>query len=532
MGYTVAFFITAVATLISVVSRDYLDHSNLIMIYLLCIVYIASRFGKGPSVLASILSVLAFDFFCIPPHYTLQIADSQFILTFLIMLFIALLIATLTSQVQSQVSMAKLRERRSEALHALSHELSLTRGKTNLLLVSIRHIRTFFDAPVYVYLPDESGELSEYTADTELRKANREPNEKAIWVFKNQRMTGLGQGEFASSKSIYLPLKTTTGVLGVLQIVPNVRNAHKLAIADLEFIQTFASQTALCMEVASLTEQNQEAQLRIESEQLRNALLSSVSHDLRTPLSTITGASSSLLENRNTLSETDKVELAQMILEESEHMSQLVRNLLEMTKLESGPTTIKKTWQAVEEIIGTALARLEHQLGERRIQITLEESLPLLAMDEVLMQNVFLNLFENCIKYTPSNSPVDVEAKQESETLVIRVMDRGPGLKPGEQDSIFTKFYRSKSNSKQHGFGLGLAICKAIVDLHGGKISAENRDGGGAIFSISIPIDMNQPNTDQMEETGMNSEDSPLLDSEDSPLLDRNNTAKIEMTQS
>jgi two-component system, OmpR family, sensor histidine kinase KdpD len=545
MGFAIGFLIISVATLLSIFTRQYLDHSNTIMIYLLCIVYIASRFGKGPSILASILSVLAFDFFCIPPHYTLQIAGTQSILTFLIMLFIALLITTLTSQVQDQAQMARMREQRSEALHALSQELSLTRGKTNLLHVAIKHIRNLFDAKVIVYLPDISGTLvacSENSA--EIQNAEKSTHANASQVFDTKRAIATVVSTPESGKmtvleslsldtawkpslkadSLFLPLQGNKETFGVLQVTMN-NPARTLTHSDFEFIQTLANQTALCMELASLTEQNQEAQLKIEGEQLRNALLSSVSHDLRTPLATITGASSSLLENKNTLKDTDKEELAQVILEESEHMSQLVRNLLEMTKLESGPTNIKKTWQNVEEIIGSALARVERQLGDRRVQISLDDDLPLLAMDEVLMQNVFLNLLENCIKYTPANTPIEIDAKRHDSQVVIRVMDRGKGIRKGEEDSIFTKFYRSQSNAKQQGFGLGLAICKAIVALHGGKISARSRDGGGSIFSIEFPIDRNPPLTEMTED-----KNAPLKQA-DSALPEAARSARIENRQ-
>lgn len=509
MGYTVAILISGVATLIGVLTRNLLDHSNLIMIYLLCIVYIASRFGKGPSITASVLCVLCFDFFFLPPQFTLEIAGTQFILTFLIMMFIALLISTLTSQVQSQAQAAKIRELRSEALHALSHELSLTRGKTKLLRVAIKHIKNVFDADAIAFLPDKTGKLFQ-CAGEEL-KLTTNTNDVASWVFANQRMSGLGQGKHESERTLFLPLQGSKEIQGVLQIIPRANEEIRFSIPDLEFIQTFANQTALCMELASLTEQNQEAQLQIESEQLRNALLSSVSHDLRTPLATITGASSSLLVNKASLSDTDKDELAQVILEESEHMTQLVRNLLEMTKLESGSTNIKKTWQNVEEIIGTALARLEKQLGDRRIVITIADNLPLLAMDEVLMQNVLLNLLENCIKYTPAQSPIEIDARKEGNVIRIEVRDRGRGLKDGEERLLFTKFYRSSHNGKQPGFGLGLAICKAIVNLHGGSIRASRREGGGSIFSLELPIDPNQPLTEINESENLETLHQPSV---------------------
>ena len=501
MGYIAAILITGIATALCSYASNYLDHSNLVMIYLLCIVYIATRFGRGASILASLLSVAEFDYFCVKPIRTFAVSDWQYVITFTVMLAIAFLITTLTSELQAQAELGRLRERRSEALRALSTDLSVSRGRDKLVELSLKHIRTYFDAMVAIYLPDlATGKLHEYTADQGLVKLERPVNEVALWVFEHKESTGFGKGTFADARSLYLPLLALQGAVGVLQISPR-GDTRTLFADDLELLETFANQTALCIEVAILSEQTQKAAIHLEREQLRNALLSSVSHDLRTPLATITGASSSLVEGESTLDQEQKQELAEVILEEADHLNNLVRNLLEMTKLESGALEVKKHWHSVEELIGSSMNRLERQLKNRHVYISLPYDLPLVPMDDILMQQVILNLLENALKYTPADTDIDIKAQADEPTadgkswMTITIADRGPGLKEGEEEQIFTKFYRSATTSQHLGVGLGLAICKAITNAHGGTIRAANREGGGSAFTIKLPLEGEQPSS-------------------------------------
>jgi len=490
-----AILVTGLATALCSYASNYLDHSNLIMIYLASIVFVATRFGRGPSILASLLAVGEFDYFCVPPHFSFVVTDTQYFITLAVMLIVTILITTLTSEVKSQVELGKTREKRSEALRALSTDMSLLRGRDKLIAAALRHVRTFFDARVGIYLPDATGKLCEYTADPGLVKAERQPSEIALWTFQNRQMCGLGKEPFASAPSLYLPLMASQGVMGVLQVSPS-SGSRSTVDPDLELLETFANQTALCIEVATLSECTQAASIQIEREELRNVLLSSVSHDLRTPLATITGASSSLVEDKFSLNESQKQELAQVILEEAEHLNNHVRNLLEMTKLESGSLTVKKKWHSIEETVGACMTRLERHLTGRQIHIQLPLDLPLVPFDEILIQQVFLNLLENAVKYTPPGSDIDIDAHVEpagKDTapgwIEIAIRDRGPGLKPGEEDKIFVKFYRSVATSQHMGVGLGLAICRAIIKAHGGTITAANRQGGGAEFRIKMPLD-------------------------------------------
>jgi len=499
MGYLAAVLVTGMATALCSYASRILDHSNLIMIYLLSIVYIATRFGRGPSILASILGVFEFDYFCVPPHFSFAVADTQYIISLTVMITIIILITTLTSEVQAQAEVGRSREKRSEALRALTTDMSLLRGRDRLVEVAMRHIRTFFDAMVGIYLPDASGKLNEYTADLGLIKLDRPISEMAGWAFQHREACGLGRATFSESASLYLPLVASQGVVGVLQVSPRGESRMSLA-EDQELLETFARQTALCIEVATLSERTQIANIQIEREQLRNALLSSVSHDLRTPLATITGASSSLVEDKASLNDSQKQELAEVILEEAEHLNNHVRNLLEMTKLESGALSLKRNWVSIEETVGACLTRLERHLKKRQIQINIPIDLPLVPFDEILIQQVFLNLLENALKYSPEGSPIDIAAELEPasgesklEWVKIRVADRGQGLKEGEEEKIFIKFYRSAATSSHMGVGLGLSICHAIVKAHGGTISAANREGGGAEFTVRLRLDGTQP---------------------------------------
>ncbi len=524
MGYLAAILVTSLATLLCWQASFYLDHSNLIMIYLLCIVYIATRFGRASSILASFLSLAEFDYFCVNPRFSLAITDWQFIITFTVMLTIAILISTLTSELQDQAEQRKKREKRSEALRALSTDLSRTRGWDKLTDIAIKHIRTFFDAMVGVYLPDPNGKLLEYTADRGLVRVERQDNEIALWAYQHREACGLGRGPFAQASSLYLPLIASKGAVGVLQVSP--RGEPRIADQDdMELLETFANHAAHAIEVAQLSELAKDAAMRVEREQLRNALLSSVSHDLRTPLATITGASSSLVESRESLNEAQKQELAEVILEEAEHLNKLVRNILDMSRLESGPLAINKSWHSIEEIVGSCMTRLEPHLGKRQVSIKIPKELPLIPLDELLIQQVLMNLLENAIKYSDPDSEVEIEAALEdgadshpdkeadketnfeAGSVLVTIADRGPGIVPGEEEKIFAKFYRSNPVSQQIGVGLGLTICRAIINAHGGSISAANRRDGGTIIKIRLPLEGSSPSSlplaEEANETGI-----------------------------
>jgi two-component system sensor histidine kinase KdpD len=285
---------------------------------------------------------------------------------------------------------------------------------------------------------------------------------------------------------LFLPLRGAKETVGVLGLVPGdpgrvlTRDRFRLA-------EAFASQVALSLERAQLAEQAERAHVLVESERTRSLLLSSVSHDLRTPLSVITGATSSLLADGASLPARVGRELVETIAEEAQRLNRLVGNLLDMTRLESGAMPVRPDWHSLEEIVGSALGRLESRLPGRKVEVKLPPSLPLVRLDDVLVEQVIFNLVENALKYTPPDSPIEIVAAHDGQRLVVSVADRGPGLPPGQEDSVFQKFYRGRREGDPSGVGLGLSICRGIVEAHGGTITAGNREGGGAVFRIELP---------------------------------------------
>ncbi|MEP7190342.1 MAG: DUF4118 domain-containing protein, partial [Roseiflexaceae bacterium] len=489
-----------ICTALAALMFPYFDEANIIMVYLLGIVIVAIRLGRGPSILASVLSVAAFDFFFVPPFYTFAVSDAQYLVTFGIMLLVALVISTLTTRIKRQADAAQERERRASALYALSRDFASTRDMETLLRNAVKHINDVFDSQVVIMLPIADQRLQAWgrfagwwPSDAGKRTIfapNAADQGVAQWVYDHSQIAGQGTDTLPGSEAVFLPLLASRGTVGVLG-VRSAQPRRLLSPEQLHLLETFANQIALAIERANLADEAQQAQVLVETERTRNSLLSSVSHDLRTPLATITGASSSLLDAEASFDATIRHELTQTIFDESNRLNRLVGNLLDMTRLESGAIVIRKEWQPFEEVLGVALARLDAQLGDRAIGIELPADGALAPFDGLLIEQVLINLLENAIKYTPPGSPIDIVGRSGDNMLTISIADRGPGLPLGDAEQIFDKFYRAKSS--QGGVGLGLTICRAIVVAHGGRIWAGNRPGGGAIFTFTLPLDSKPP---------------------------------------
>ena len=393
-------------------------------------------------------------------------------------------------RIRAQADAARDRERRTAALYAMSRELANTRGVDGLLAIAIQHIVEVFPAEVAVLLPDATGRLGAQSVPAATLRVDTTEQAVAQWVFEHKELAGLGTSTLPGAAALYVPLIGSRGAVGVLGVKP--AEAHDFDSPEqLHLLETFANQTALAIERAVLAEEAQAAQLRVEGERLRNSLLSSVSHDLRTPLAVITGSASTLLESGGALEATVQRDLLQTIREEAERLNRLVHNLLEMTRLETG-VEVRKEWHSLEELIGAALARLELALRDRSVHTDVAKDLPLIPMDDVLVEQVLINLLENAVKYTPAGTAIDVRAWAEDDQVMVEVADRGPGLAAGDESRIFEKFYRGAAPDSR-GAGLGLAICRAIVEAHGGRIWAQNRPDGGAVFRFSLPVDGTPP---------------------------------------
>ncbi len=499
-AYGWAVLYVAICTALAALMFPYFDEANIIMVYLLGIVAVATRLGRGPSIIASVLSVAAFDFFFVPPFLTFAVSDVQYLITFGIMLVVALVISTLTTRIKRQADAARDRERRTSALYALSRDFASTRDTENLLRNAVKHINDVFDSQVVIMLPNAAGRLQAWgrfagwwpSDDGKRTIFAPDAGEQGVaqWVYDHSQIAGQGTDTLPGSEAVYLPLIGSRGTVGVLG-VRSAQARRVMSPEQLHLLETFANQIALAIERANLADEAQQAQLMVETERTRSSLLSSVSHDLRTPLATITGASSSLLEDEASFDAATRHELTQTIFDESNRLNRLVGNLLDMTRLESGAIVVRKEWQPLEEVIGVALARLDQQLRDRPIGIDLPADGALAPFDGLLIEQVLINLLENAIKYTPPGSPIDISGRGDDNMLTISIADRGPGLPPGDEEQIFDKFYRGES--AQGGVGLGLSICRAIIAAHGGRIWAANRPGGGAIFTFTLPLDGKPP---------------------------------------
>jgi two-component system sensor histidine kinase KdpD len=311
----------------------------------------------------------------------------------------------------------------------------------------------------------------------------------ARWVLDHGEIAGHGTATLPGSAGVYLPLRASHGAVGVLGVLPN-EPWRSIGTERLHLLEAFAGLVALAVERVELAGEAARIRIQMETERLRSSLLSAVSHDLRTPLAVITGGASTLLDSGQSLDPKTRRELLVSILDESDHLNRLVANLLDMTRLEAGALELRKEWQSVEEIVGAALGRMSRQLQDHPVVTHLQGEMPFVPMDDLLIEQVFVNLLENAAKYAPPASPIELKAVMDEGQLVVEVADRGPGLPPDDLDRVFEKFYRSTNSAGRPGAGLGLAICRGIVELHGGTITAENRNGGGAVFRFSLPSTM------------------------------------------
>jgi two-component system sensor histidine kinase KdpD len=396
----------------------------------------------------------------------------------------------MTIRIKEQAEAARERERRTASLYQMSREFATSSSVEVLVQVANRHIEESFSCQIVTLLPDNNNELKVNGPRQVSSELLMQERGVARWVFDHGQSAGQGTQTLSGSEGLYLPMRTPKGIIGVLGIY-SVPPRREFTPDQLHLLETFSNQTALAIERARLTEEMGKAQLQIEAERMRNSLLSSVSHDIRTPLASIMGATTGLLRYKDKL-DPHTFELAQIAHEESERLSRWVGNLLQMTRLESGNVRVEKEWQLLEEVVGTTLLRLEKMLVDHPLKPGLPADLPLVLIDSVLIEQVLVNLLENAVKYTPPGSPIDLSAWAENREVVVEVADRGPGLPPGEEERIFDKFYRVHPEDPG-SIGLGLTICKAIVEAHGGRIWAANRAGGGAVFRFTLPFEGEPP---------------------------------------
>lgn len=481
-GYAWATATSVALTLVCTPLTGVLELSNIVMLFLLGVVGVAMRFGRGPSALAALLNVAAFDYFFVPPRLSFAVSDVQYVLTFAIMLGVGLLVGQLTAGLRFAAGVSTSRERRARSLFELTRELSAALESTQVVTLGAAAVQGHFGGHALVLVTDAADQLVLPKDPPEGFDA-----QVADWAFRHGQPAGLATATLAAQPWHYVPLQAPMRVRGVLALSPS-QPRWLLIPEQAQQLDTLARQIAIALERVHYVEVAQQAVVEMESERLRNALLGAISHDVRTPLTALIA----LAESLQTLPPEEHGNAARAIVAQAHELHALVNNLLDMARLESGiaggAVNLRRDWQSVEEVVGSSIRAARTSLGETVVQTALDADLPLVEFDAVLIERVLVNLLENATKY--GAPPIVVGARAEPGTLVLTVRDHGPGLPAallGREQKLFDKFTRGEAESATPGVGLGLAICRAVVSAHGGEITAANARDGGAEFTVTLP---------------------------------------------
>ncbi|HUG59946.1 MAG TPA: two-component system sensor histidine kinase KdpD [Candidimonas sp.] len=486
-GYVWAAMISFLTILVTIPLLPYLDLANIVMLFLLSVVLVAVNLGLGPAVVSTFLVVAAFDFFFVAPRFSFSVGDLQYLVTLAVMLVVCLITAHLTAGLRYQARIAVRREARSRALYEFARELSGALQTEQIFTTTRSFIQHTFLAKAILLLPDDEDRLRlPPWAPGEPSPDNGLDLGIAQWSFDRATPAGTGTDTLPDSRYFYLPLVAPMRTRGVLAIQPE--NPRWILIPEQRWqLDTFAALAAIALERVHYVEVAQDALLHMESERLRNSLLAALSHDLRTPLTSLIGLSESLAISRPPLLPSQQ-ELANALHEEALRMANLVSNLLDMARIQSGNIKLNLQWQPFEEVVGTGLRSSKSVLGQHQIQTRLAPDLPLVHFDAMLIERVLCNLLENAAKYTPAGSSIVIAAQVKGQFLQVAVYDNGPGLPRGKEATIFEKFTRGEHESATSGVGLGLAICQAIIQAHGGTIQAGQSPDGGASIIFTLPL--------------------------------------------
>jgi two-component system, OmpR family, sensor histidine kinase KdpD len=475
--------ITVICTVVAYPVYPNFDPVNIVMIYLLGTTVAALLLGRGPSALTAISNAVAFDYFFVPPRYSFYIAETQYLFTLGVMLGVALVIANLMVSVRRQTLAAAERERRTAMLYAVSRELTAAPDSAAVGEVAARHVVAAVGGIAVVLPANTRGFVC---AEGRSQAPGLRVDSCIVqWVIDHDRSAGLGMQHAAQSDSLYLPLSVRGRPLGVLVVRPAQR--ERLHVEQQQLLEALAGQVALAIERVRLAELAAESRAAAERAALRNTLLASISHDLRGPLSTIAGAGSLVAQSNSTLDKHRRTTLGQLIEEKARDMSDLLANVLELMRLETSTGPARTDWQSLEELFGTAVRNNEHRLGGWRLMTAVPEGFPLIYVDGQLIVQLLSNLIENATKHTPPGTTIVIGGGLREGDVRLFVEDDGPGFGVRDPEGLFEKFERGQAESHISGVGLGLAICRAIVHLHGGRIRAAKRPTGGARFEIDLP---------------------------------------------
>lgn len=487
-GYALSAALVAGATVVGWPLRGRIEPANLVMPYLAAVLIAALYLGRRPALLSALLGVLTFDFFLVPPYLTLAVSDTQYVLTFLGLFLLGLVVSGLAARARDQALAATRREAQTVALYDLSRALTSATDLPGIVTVVINQVEQVFARGAIVFLPQADG-LRPFAGAGVAGAAEASEHDLAVatWAFEHGRPAGRGTDTLPAAPLRCLPMLTPRGAIGVLGIRPS-NNEHMLTTDQQRTLNSFANQAALAIERAQLVEKARAAELLQVTEKLQRSLLDSVSHELRTPLVTVTGALSVLEEEGARLDAATQRSLAASAREEAERLNRLVANLLSMSRLEAGALQLALQDADVEDLIGSALDMLGARTQGRRIETAIPADLPMVQVDFVLMVQVLVNLLDNALKYAPAEAPIRISAARDGDAIGVRVSDQGPGIPSADLERVFDKFYHIQRQDDAGGAGLGLSICRGIVEAHGGRIWAAAAPAGGTTVSFVLPI--------------------------------------------
>ncbi|AGK98737.1 sensor histidine kinase [Clostridium pasteurianum] len=468
-----------------------LNDTNEIMILILgvIIVYIRTT-GYFIGVIASIVGVLMFNFLFTEPKYSLEIYDKNYLITFTIMLIVAFIVGNLTNRIQKESNNSYTREKRTQTLYMVSSKLLSAVGASDVISIGIKYTSRLINRTVVAYLSEDNKLSASFVynnkSENENEILNRDENAVAYWCLLNGKEAGKGTDTFYGAKGYYVPIKIQEKILGVI----GVSCLQGFLEPEQKFIvQTITGQIAIALDREILSSEQETSKVQIERERLRSNLLRSISHDLRSPLAGIKGSISTILEKGKVISEKTKEELLNGIYDDTEWLIRLVENLLSMTKFDEGNMDIIRNMELVEEVVSEAVQRSSKYSKDHKIKVNVPEKIIMVPMDGNLIEQVIINLLDNAAKFSPKYSIIEIKVYESEEDVIFQVIDNGCGIEEKILSNIFERFFTngSKISDSRRGVGLGLAICKSIVEAHGGKITAANKKGGGAIFTFNIP---------------------------------------------
>ncbi len=492
-GYTQGLLLVVLATILGRLLLNLFSPANMVMFYLICVTVTAISWGLVPSILVSLLSVLAFDFFLIPPYFTFTVADTQYIFTFIVLFLVGIVISYLTTRVRQQTEIARHREREVTALYALGRDLVGLSNLESYVHAIIKRVKETLSHDVVIFLPENNtkGSFQTYTDSSGITIGKNELS-VARWTFQNKKPAGFNTDTFPDAKAWYLPLVTARGSIGVIALW-STASTDKVTEEQERLMEAYTDLTAVAIEGIRLADELHDTQVLKATEKLQTALLNAISHDLRTPLVSIIGALSSLQEEEMNLNTIVKENLIQVACDEADRLNHLITNLLDESRIEAGAITLSRQPSEIHDLIGAALEQLGNRSRTRNININIPAEIPFISVDFGLIVQTFVNIMDNAIKYSSPDSLIEINVHYIAPEVIVEIIDRGIGVPEQDLQHIFDKFYRIKRPDNVGGTGLGLSISKGIIEAHNGHIEAKNRPGGGTIISITLPVVETKP---------------------------------------